>query len=86
MIISVTCKGWKAQIIVSIFLKLPRPFLDMSIIPETQRQIKPDDLVGTTEAVKILKITLRHLYRLVEDRKLNHVVAEDASGKTRSVF
>ncbi len=38
-----------------------------------EREIRPDDLIGTTEAVKILKITLRHLYRLVEDRKLKAI-------------
>ncbi len=38
-----------------------------------EREINPDDFVGTTEAAKILRITLRHLYRLVEDRKLKPI-------------
>ncbi len=38
-----------------------------------EREVKPNDLIGTTEAVHILKITLRHLYRLVENRILKPI-------------
>lgn len=36
-----------------------------------RREVVPQDFISSTEALYILKITLRHLYRLVESKKLH---------------